>query len=198
MKKEFSTIIYSPSGLIHYLRSPFASWLYRYELENPGALTPDEETEEEKLFSTAGGRARVFDPLKLQDFGNEYRRARCVCGIRGFLKTRSSRKVSGLGYETGEIAQALLCDPALLLFRNAGCRHRERPPALRKDQAEPQRAAQTIGVYAADPRETCRHLLPNSSGKTGSRTSRRLAWKKIFLSIRGYVAPGRMIATRTW
>jgi predicted RecB family nuclease len=55
MKKESGTIIYSPSDLIRYLRSPFASWMYRYELENPGAITPDEESEEEKLFSTAGG-----------------------------------------------------------------------------------------------------------------------------------------------
>jgi predicted RecB family nuclease len=55
MKKESDSIIYSPSDLIRYLASPFASWLDRYHLENPGAITPDEETEEEKLFSTAGG-----------------------------------------------------------------------------------------------------------------------------------------------
>jgi predicted RecB family nuclease len=54
MKKEFGKIIYSPSDLIRYLSSPFASWLDRYYLEYPGAIIPDEETEEEKLFSRAG------------------------------------------------------------------------------------------------------------------------------------------------
>src|SRR5437763_189202 len=54
MKKESDSIIYSPSDLIRYLASPFASWLDRYELENPGVLTRDEQTEEEKLLSRTG------------------------------------------------------------------------------------------------------------------------------------------------
>jgi len=54
MKKECGTVIYSPSDLIRYLASPFASWLERYNLENPGAITPDEQKEEEKLLSRTG------------------------------------------------------------------------------------------------------------------------------------------------
>jgi uncharacterized protein len=54
MKKECGAVIYSPSNLIRYLASPFASWLDRYYLENHGAITPDEETEEEKLLSRTG------------------------------------------------------------------------------------------------------------------------------------------------
>jgi predicted RecB family nuclease len=54
MYKQCGTIIYSPSDLIRYLASPFASWLDRYHLENPGALIPDEQTEEEKLLSRTG------------------------------------------------------------------------------------------------------------------------------------------------
>src|SRR5205814_9687947 len=54
MKKESGTIIYSPSDLIRYLASPFASWLDRYHLENPGAIIPDEQTEQEKLLSRTG------------------------------------------------------------------------------------------------------------------------------------------------
>src|SRR5207248_350697 len=54
MKKESNAIIYSPSDLIRYLGSPFASWLDRYELENRGAIKPDEQTEEEKLLSRTG------------------------------------------------------------------------------------------------------------------------------------------------
>src|SRR5262245_38332830 len=54
MKKQSGKIIYSPSDLIRYLASPFASWLDRYYLENPGTITPDAETEEERLFARAG------------------------------------------------------------------------------------------------------------------------------------------------
>jgi predicted RecB family nuclease len=54
MKKQCGTIIYSPSDLIRYLASPFASWLDRYHLENPGALTPDEQTKEQELLSKTG------------------------------------------------------------------------------------------------------------------------------------------------
>src|SRR5438105_6521821 len=54
MKKESGAIIYSPSDLIRYLASPFASWLDRYYLENLGAIKPDEQTEEEKLLARTG------------------------------------------------------------------------------------------------------------------------------------------------
>src|SRR5262249_54260922 len=56
MRKENGIIIYSPSDLIRYLASPFSSWMDRYHLEKSGTLTPDDETEEEKLFSEAGER----------------------------------------------------------------------------------------------------------------------------------------------
>jgi len=54
MKKESGRIIYSPSDLIRYLDSPFASWFERYHLENPRAITPDPETDQEKVLSRAG------------------------------------------------------------------------------------------------------------------------------------------------
>src|SRR5438477_13216492 len=54
MKKESGALIYSPSDLIRYLASPFASWLDRYYLENLGAIKPDEQTEEEKLLTRTG------------------------------------------------------------------------------------------------------------------------------------------------
>jgi predicted RecB family nuclease len=54
MRKESGATIYSPSDLIRYLASPFGSWLYRYYLENPSAITPDEQSDEEKLLSRTG------------------------------------------------------------------------------------------------------------------------------------------------
>lgn len=50
------TILYSPSDLIVYLASPFASWMDRYDLENPGVFEPDEETEDQKLIIETGNK----------------------------------------------------------------------------------------------------------------------------------------------
>jgi uncharacterized protein len=67
MKKESGAIIYSPTDLIRYLASPFASWLDRYNVENPGVIRPDDETEEEKLFSKAGSEheAAILSSFKI-------------------------------------------------------------------------------------------------------------------------------------
>jgi uncharacterized protein len=54
MKKISEKIIYSPSDLIRFVSSPFASWMDRYYLENPDAVTPDEETEDQKLIAQTG------------------------------------------------------------------------------------------------------------------------------------------------
>jgi predicted RecB family nuclease len=55
MKKQRSgEIVYAPSDLVRYVASPFASWMDRYHLENPGAITPDEVTEEAKLIAQTG------------------------------------------------------------------------------------------------------------------------------------------------
>lgn len=54
MRKESDKIIYSPSDLIRYLASPFASWLDRYYLEDPKSITPDEDTDEDKLLQRVG------------------------------------------------------------------------------------------------------------------------------------------------
>ena len=70
MRKESGTIIYSPSDLIRYLASPFASWLDRYHLENPGAIKPDEQTEEEKLLSRTGDEHEQSVLNRLQSGGH--------------------------------------------------------------------------------------------------------------------------------
>lgn len=49
-------LIYSPSDLIRYLKSPFASWMDRYYSEFPNALIPDEETDDEKLIAQTGDK----------------------------------------------------------------------------------------------------------------------------------------------
>ena len=54
MHKVAGHLQYSPSDLVRYLASPFASWMDRYYLENPAAVTPDDGTEEDRLIAQTG------------------------------------------------------------------------------------------------------------------------------------------------
>lgn len=54
MKKQSGQIRYSPTDLVRYLASPFASWMDRYFLERPDAIRPDEEPEEKRLIAQTG------------------------------------------------------------------------------------------------------------------------------------------------
>src|SRR5947209_7526784 len=54
MRKHADKLIYSPSDLIRFVASPFASWMDRYYLENPNAVTPDEDSEDQKLIAETG------------------------------------------------------------------------------------------------------------------------------------------------
>ncbi len=54
MKKEAGVVIYSPSDLIRYLASPFASWLDRCYLEDPNTVVPDEESDDQQLLAQTG------------------------------------------------------------------------------------------------------------------------------------------------
>ena len=47
-------LIFSPSDLVRYLESPFASWMDRHHLEKPGLLKPDPQTEDMKLIAESG------------------------------------------------------------------------------------------------------------------------------------------------
>lgn len=153
MKKYSGQLIYSPSDLVIYLKSPFASWMDRYRLENPGMVTPDEETEDEKLIAQTGDQHEraILDELRvsvpnlvdvpkddpvlartttrsaIKIKGTHYlsgvSRRWSVRGIRRFPHARRSRKISSVGHETGSFPQALLRHSALLLLGNARCRY---------------------------------------------------------------------------
>ena len=57
MKKDSSgRLRYSPSDLVRYLASPFASWMDRYHLEQPDAVEPDEAADDAALIAQTGGR----------------------------------------------------------------------------------------------------------------------------------------------
>jgi predicted RecB family nuclease len=68
MRSDSGTLVFAPSDLIRYFASPFASWMDRYHLENPGAIVPDEDTEDQKLVAQTGDQHE-------QRALNEYKRS---------------------------------------------------------------------------------------------------------------------------
>jgi uncharacterized protein len=54
LKRDDGQIIYSPSDLICFMESPFASWMDRLYLEDRTKVTPDEKTAEQQLVADAG------------------------------------------------------------------------------------------------------------------------------------------------
>ncbi len=66
MRKQCGQIVYSPTDLVRYAVSPFASWMDRYYLENPDAVKPDKETEDQRLIAQTGDQHErtVLDELK--------------------------------------------------------------------------------------------------------------------------------------
>src|SRR6266487_827411 len=81
MQKRGGQLIYSPSDLIRFLDSPYASWMERLHLEFPDRVQPDEETAEQKLVAETGVRhdsnwSRSSDsPI----FCSESRKAKAHC-----------------------------------------------------------------------------------------------------------------------
>lgn len=55
-KDKTGKLTYSPSDLIRFYQSPFASWMDRWHLEGSCPETPDPETEEKKLLARSGDR----------------------------------------------------------------------------------------------------------------------------------------------
>jgi predicted RecB family nuclease len=59
MQKRSGAVVDSPSDLIRYFASPFASWMDRCHLEDPDRVAPGEETEEQKLVAQTGDRHEI-------------------------------------------------------------------------------------------------------------------------------------------
>lgn len=66
MKIESGNLVFSPSDLVTFLASPYASWMDRYYLENRDSVSPDPETDDQKLIAETGNRHErsILDGLK--------------------------------------------------------------------------------------------------------------------------------------
>jgi len=69
MRKQSGQIVYSPSDLVRYAVSPFSSWMDRYYLENPGAVKPDQETEDQRLIAQTGD---LHERAVLEEFKSSF------------------------------------------------------------------------------------------------------------------------------
>jgi predicted RecB family nuclease len=66
MKKRGNQIIFSPSDLVTFLASPFASWMDRYYLEHRDAVTPDPKDESLELIAKTGNEheSRILKEIR--------------------------------------------------------------------------------------------------------------------------------------
>ena len=56
MRKINDRLVYSPSDLINFIESPFASWMDRAMIEGMEGVCPDQEDEERQLVAEEGNR----------------------------------------------------------------------------------------------------------------------------------------------
>ncbi|MCB1064816.1 MAG: TM0106 family RecB-like putative nuclease [Verrucomicrobiae bacterium] len=70
-KLSEGNLLYSPSDIVRFLESPFASWMERLFLEARDRVTPDEESEELKLIAEEGNRheTRFLETLRTEGRG---------------------------------------------------------------------------------------------------------------------------------
>src|ERR1051326_5944878 len=71
MQKRGKELIYSPSDLIRFLDSPYASWMERFHLEFPDKIQPDEDTEEQKLVARTGDQHEAAYLERLETSGRK-------------------------------------------------------------------------------------------------------------------------------
>ena len=56
VRKINDRLVYSPSDLINFIESPFASWMDRAMIEGMEGVCPDQEDEERQLVAEEGNR----------------------------------------------------------------------------------------------------------------------------------------------
>ena len=105
MKKDQSTLIYSPSDLVLFMRSPFASWLERKLIEDPDSLLG--KMDEDPMNALLGEKGDAHEATYLQYFQEKHGVERVACIERDY-QTAASHTIQAMkdGYEV--IFQAYL------------------------------------------------------------------------------------------
>lgn len=71
MQKSQESILYSPTDLIRFTESPYASWMQRLHLEDPSKALPDDETEDAILIARTGDKHEERFLNHLREQGRE-------------------------------------------------------------------------------------------------------------------------------
>ena len=71
MKKSQGHIIYSPTDLIRFMESPFASWMERLRLEDPTRAIPDAPSDDAALIAKTGDKHEARFLQSLMDDGRD-------------------------------------------------------------------------------------------------------------------------------
>ena len=105
MKKEQSTLIYSPSDLVLFMRSPFASWLERKLIEDPDSLR--DQMDQDPMNALLGEMGDAHEAGFLQYFQEKHGVEHVACIERNY-KTAASTTIQAMkdGYDV--IFQAYL------------------------------------------------------------------------------------------
>ena len=119
MKKTQDRIIYYPSDLIRYVASPFASWMDRYYVENPEAVTPDKETDDQKLIAETGNEHERVTLAEFKALG-----IKVVEIPKDDSKSDQEKTVAAIKAKTPIIYQAALADDRFCWLRGL---HHSRP-----------------------------------------------------------------------
>ena len=70
VQKTAQGILFSPSDLIRFYQSPFASWMDRWHFEGKCTEKPDEDSEEQKLLAQTGDRHEKITLEELKKKGS--------------------------------------------------------------------------------------------------------------------------------
>jgi predicted RecB family nuclease len=71
MRKSQGSILYSPTDLIRFMESPFASWMQRLHLEAPEKTVPDDQSDDAALIAKTGDKHEEKFLQSLQDEGRD-------------------------------------------------------------------------------------------------------------------------------
>jgi uncharacterized protein len=102
MKLQESKIVYSPSDVITFVKSPFASWMDRQYLENPESLTPDEDDAMLTVLARRGNEHEHRYLTALKDEGHN------VCEVHHDDQNPQARTIEAINQGTEVIFQARL------------------------------------------------------------------------------------------
>ena len=93
MKKLNGNLIYSPSDLITFMESEYASWMDRFYLEFPAAVQPDQDSQADLILQAQGAKHELALLQELGNAGHE------VANLKGINESNATLEAMKSGRE---------------------------------------------------------------------------------------------------